>query len=101
MTEEGPGRESRAFSVRGEARVARISRSLLPDIQKSWDSQTRPTVARMICHPPSSPTEILQDFLWFSDALRPQTPHEAFKGPSGRDPPLGQGISPSSPLPSP
>ena len=51
MAEEGPGRESRAFSMRGEARVARISRSLLPDIMKHSCFLTRPASPGEFLHP--------------------------------------------------
>lgn len=46
VTQEGPGRESRAFFMWGKIRVARQTRSLRPGAQKSRGPQTRLTVAR-------------------------------------------------------
>ena len=44
--------------------------------------------------PSSSPTEILTYFVWFPSPLASRVcvpvPHEAFKGPSGRDPSIGR-----------
>ncbi len=89
ITEEGPGRESRAFFVRGKARVARQTRSLRPDAQESWGPQTRPAAARMICRPlhsrsnssriPGIPEQILPWGILLPGRQRAQ---EAHKGAS-------------------